>query len=200
MAMARNALKQTERRSQRTTSRRYFFWNQANVRSAWNRGTSILSGLPRGVLVFQTRFGNWARMPRWRSCWRRALESSPLSAARTFGRLRGLPRLPVLMVTASSSGMTCARSFPLAGVVQAANGMPPASVRRWSRIPWPFLPWATPSPPPLPGGKGAVDGPVLPLNHPVFFGKAEDAGLHGREGTIHLLVKVKGMQEGKDVH
>ena len=37
--------------------------------------TSILSGRPRGFLVFQTRFGNCARMPRRRSCWRRALES-----------------------------------------------------------------------------------------------------------------------------
>jgi predicted nucleic acid-binding protein len=33
---------------------------------------------------------------------------------------------------------------------------------RWMRSPFPCLPWATPSPPPLPGGKGAVDGPVLP--------------------------------------
>jgi len=90
------------------------------------------------------------------------------------------------MVTASNSGMTCARSFPLAGVVQAAHGMPPASVRLWIRIPLPFLPWATPSPPPLPGGTGAVDGPVLPLNQPVFFSKPEDAGLQGRAGAIGL--------------
>jgi hypothetical protein len=171
--MTRNALKQTARRSQRTRQR-YFFWNQTNVRSAWNRGTSILSSLPRGFLVFQTRFDTWARMPRGRSCWRKALASLPLSAARIFGRLRGLPCLPVLMVTASSSGITCARSFPLAGVMQAANGMPPASVRLWIRIPFPFRPWETPSPPPLSGGKGAINGPVLPLNHPVFSVKAED--------------------------
>jgi len=75
MAMARNALKQPERRSQRATRRREFFWNQANVRSAWHRGLSTVSGLPRGLLVFQTRLGHRARRPRWRSGWRRALAS-----------------------------------------------------------------------------------------------------------------------------
>jgi hypothetical protein len=28
--------------------------------------------------------------------------------------------------------------------------------------------------------------PVLPLNHPVFLGNAEDAGLHRRESSIRL--------------
>src|SRR5262245_52070116 len=35
-----------------------FFWNQANVRAAGNRGTVFLIGLPRFFLVFQTRFGS----------------------------------------------------------------------------------------------------------------------------------------------
>src|SRR5688572_28652974 len=43
-----------------------------------------------------------------------------------------------------------------------------------------------PSPPPVPGGKRAVDSPVLPTNHPVFLGDAEDAGLHGHERAIGL--------------
>ncbi len=47
VAIARNASKQAAMRSQRTTKRRYFFWNQAKVRSAWNRGTPFLIGLPR---------------------------------------------------------------------------------------------------------------------------------------------------------
>ena len=34
VAIARNASKQAAMRSQRTTKRRYFFWNQAKVRSA----------------------------------------------------------------------------------------------------------------------------------------------------------------------
>jgi hypothetical protein len=38
------------------------------------------------------------------------------------------------------------------------------------RIPFPLPPRATPSPPHLPGGKGSVHGPVLPLNRPVFLG------------------------------
>ena len=57
VATARNPSKHAAMRSQRTTTRRYFFWNQAKVRSAWNRGTTFLIGLPRFFLVFQTRFG-----------------------------------------------------------------------------------------------------------------------------------------------
>jgi hypothetical protein len=47
-------------------------------------------------------------------------------------------------------------------------------------------PRVTPSPPPLPGGKGAVHGPVLPVNHPVFLGDPQDAGLHGHERAVDL--------------
>jgi hypothetical protein len=56
--MARTALKQTARCSQRAIKRPYYFWNQAKVRLAWKRGTSVLSGLPSGFLLFQARFGN----------------------------------------------------------------------------------------------------------------------------------------------
>jgi hypothetical protein len=65
--MARNAAKQAASRSQRTTRRRYFCCNQAQVRSAWKRGTSLSLGLPRGFLAFQTRSGSCARMPRVRN-------------------------------------------------------------------------------------------------------------------------------------
>jgi hypothetical protein len=50
--MARNAFKHTARRSQRTSKRRYLRWNQANVRSAWKRGTALLTGRPRGFWGF----------------------------------------------------------------------------------------------------------------------------------------------------
>src|SRR5919108_4088560 len=102
----------------------------------------------------------------------------------THSRVRGRPRLPVRILTASSNGSTCARSSPLAGVVRLARGMPPLSVRLWISIPLPLPPRATPSPPPLPGGKRAVDGSVLPLNHPVFLGEPKDPGLHGHECTV----------------
>jgi hypothetical protein len=118
--------------------------------------------------------------------WRRAWASSPVSAARTVRRLRGRPRWPVRMGTVSSSGRTWVRSSPLAGVVRVAHGMPAASVRLWMRSPWPFRPSATPSPPPLPGGQGALHGPVLPLNHPVCCGNPEAPGLHGGERAIDL--------------
>jgi hypothetical protein len=49
-----------------------------------------------------------------------------------------------------------------------------------------FPVYAMPSPPPLPRGKRAIHGPVLPLNHPMFFGNPEDADLHGGERTVHL--------------
>ena len=75
VAIARNASKQAAMRSQRTTKRRYFFWNQAKVRSAWNRGTTFLIGLPRFFFIFQTRCGIGARIPRFRSCGRSACAS-----------------------------------------------------------------------------------------------------------------------------
>ena len=75
VAMARNASKHATRRSQRTTQRRYFLWNQVNVCSAWNRGTPFLIGLPRCFLVFQTRFGICAQIPRCRSFYLSALAS-----------------------------------------------------------------------------------------------------------------------------
>src|SRR5678816_293700 len=104
----------------------------------------------------------------------------------TFRRLRGRPRLPVWTLTASSRDITWARSSPLAGVVRFANGMPFPSVRLWMSIPLPFPPWATPSPPPFPGGKSAIDGAIVPTNHPTFFGHAQNPCLHGGQGAIRL--------------
>ena len=173
-------------RSHRTTKRRYFFWNQAKVRSAWNRGTIFLLGRPRVFFVFQTRFGNCARIPRFRSCCRSALASSPLSVAMTLRRLRGRPRWPVRTFTASSNGSTCARSSPLAGVVRFAQGIPLPSVRLWMSIPWPLPPRAMPSPPPLPGGQSAIDGAIRPTHQALFFGHAQNTRLHGGQRPIHL--------------
>src|ERR687888_1087903 len=143
-------------------------------------------GLPRFFLVFQTRFGICARIPRFRSFSRNAFASYPLSVAITFRRLRGRPRLPVRILTASSNGSTCARSSPLAGVVRLARGMPPPSVRLWIRILLPSPPRATPSPPPLPGGKSAIDGAILPTNHPAFLGYPQNARLHRSQRAIRL--------------
>jgi hypothetical protein len=75
VATASNASKPAARRSQRTTKRRYCFWHQAKVRSAWRRGTTCLLGLPRGCWVCQTRCGICARLPRWRHGGRRAVAS-----------------------------------------------------------------------------------------------------------------------------
>jgi hypothetical protein len=47
-------------------------------------------------------------------------------------------------------------------------------------------PRATPSPPPVPGRQGGVHGPVRPLNHPVFLGDSQEAGLHGYERAVNL--------------
>src|SRR5215217_5839264 len=116
-----------------------------------------------------------------RSFSRNAFASYPFSVAMTRSRLRGRPRLPVRILTASSNGRTCARSSPLAGVVRLARGMPPPSVRLWMSIPLPFPPRATPSPPPLPGGKSAIDGAILPMNHPPFLGHPQTPGLHRGE-------------------
>src|ERR687885_2285790 len=104
----------------------------------------------------------------------------------TCSRLRGRPRLPVRILTASSNGSTCARSSPLAGVVRLARGMPPPSVRLWMRIPLPFPPRATPSPPPFPGGKRAIHGAILPTNHAAFFCNPQNPRLHGDQGAIRL--------------
>src|SRR5262245_31095870 len=104
----------------------------------------------------------------------------------TRSRLRGRPRLPVRILTASSNGSTCARSSPLAGVVRLARGMPPPSVRLWIRIPLPFPPRATPSPPPFPGGKSAIHGAILPTNHAALFCYTENPRLHRSQGAIRL--------------
>ena len=53
----------------------------------------------------------------------------PFIRLRTGKRFRGCPRLPVRRRTASSRGMTWARSSLLAGVVQVAKGIPAPSVR-----------------------------------------------------------------------
>src|SRR5215470_686680 len=99
----------------------------------------------------------------------------------TRSRLRGRPRLPVRILTASSNGSTCARSSPWAGVVRLARGMPPPSVRLWIRIPLPFPPRAPPSPPPFPGGKSAIHGAILPTNHASLHPR-----LHHGQGAIRL--------------
>src|SRR5215831_11976090 len=104
----------------------------------------------------------------------------------TLRRFRGRPRVPVRTLTASSSGAPWARSSPLAGVVRFAKGMPPPSVRLGIRMPLPFPPRATPSPPPLPGGKSAIHGAILPTNHPAFFGHAQNPRLHRGERAIAL--------------
>src|SRR5262249_12333867 len=61
-----------------------------------------------------------------------------------------------------------------------------ASVRLWIRIPLPLPPRATPSPPPFPGGKSAVDGAILPPNHPLFLGHTQNARLHRGQRAIRL--------------
>jgi hypothetical protein len=75
---------------------------------------------------------------------------------------------------------------PRGGHRRLARGIPAASVGLWMGSPLPLRPCATPSPPPLPGGKGPVDGAVLPLNHPIRLGNPEHAGSHHRERPIGL--------------
>jgi hypothetical protein len=82
--------------------------------------------------------------------------------------------------------MTCARSSPLAGVGPVDNGMPAPFVRLWMKRSLPFRPQATPSPPPLPGGKRAIHGTVWPLHHPTFFGQPQQAGGHRCPGPTGL--------------
>src|SRR5262249_28954430 len=49
-----------------------------------------------------------------------------------------------------------------------------------------FPPRAMPSPPPLPGGKRAIHGTILPANHPTFFSNTENPRLHGGQGPRRL--------------
>jgi hypothetical protein len=174
MAMARNALKPAARRAHRTTKRRYVRWHHATGRAAWPRGTSWLSGLRRGGRVFHPPFGIWARLPPWRSRGRSAVAASPGAAARTWSRCRGRPGVPVRRCRAASSGMTWARSAPVAGIGRGAHGRPAAAVRRWLRRP--CRPEATPSAPPGPGGQGPRDGAVVPLTPSTGRGASPQAG------------------------
>lgn len=136
---------------------------QAKQRSCWYLVTDILMGLPLFFLVFQTLFGIWGRIPRLRRLARCCFESYPLSAAKTLTRLRGLPRFKVFNLTLSNKGNTCSLSLPLAAVVELERGIPLPSVSVWIRIPLPFPPYATSSPPPFPGGKRAVYSPKIPV-------------------------------------
>jgi hypothetical protein len=145
-----------------------------------------LIGRPRECVVFHRRFGIWARLPRLRRRGRRSLASSPLSAASTLNRWRGRPRFPVRTCRVSSRGRTWARSSPWAGVVRTDHGLPAASVRLGMRRPWPVRPYASPSPPPWPGGKGALHRAVLPRNHPAGLGQPKEARWHGGRRAIGL--------------
>ncbi len=78
---------------------------------------ALFDGAPTRLSGLPHPFGIWGLIPRRRSRWRRSLASYPLSVAMTLSRSRGLPRLPVRMWKVSNSGMTWARSSPLAGVV-----------------------------------------------------------------------------------
>jgi hypothetical protein len=53
-------------------------------------------------------------------------------------------------------------------------------------IPLPFPPRATPLPPPLPGGKSAINGAIFPTHHAFFFGHAQNPRLHRGERAIRL--------------
>jgi len=103
-----------------------------------------------------------------------------------FETFAGRPRLPICPLTASSNGTTCARSSLLAGVTQFAKGIPRPAVRLWMKIPLPFLPGAPRAPPPLPGGKSAIDGAILPRNHATYLGNPEHPCLHRSERAIRL--------------
>jgi hypothetical protein len=145
-----------------------------------------LIGRPRHLWVFQLRGGIWGRSPRVRRRRRRSWASSPFSVAMTWSRSRARPCWPGRTWRGSSSGMAGARASPCAGVGRADSGRPAPAVRRWMRLPCPFRPGATPAPPPWPGGKGAVEGPVRPVTHPALLGQPQQAGLQGREGAIGL--------------
>ena len=109
-----------------------------------------------------------------------------MSAASCFGRLRGRPGFPVRTLSESSMGRTWARSLSRALVTQTANGIPLASTREWMSTPLPLNPYSTPSPPPLPGGKGAVDTRRAPVNHAFEFGHDENSLLKALPGAVVL--------------
>ncbi len=165
--------------------RRYPRWSQLKVLSAWKRGTAFLMGRPtRSFPPGFRRLGICARMPLRRTFFRSGAESYPLSVARTLTRFRGRPGRPVLTLTALRRGSTCRRSSALSGVTVAAKGMPCALVWQWMRTPLPLYPYATSSPPPLPGGKRAIDGSILPVDDPVLLGESQQPGLQTLQGAI----------------
>jgi len=66
---------------------------------------------------------------------------------------------------------------------RTTRGMPPPSVRLWSRIPLPFPPRA---PPPCPGGQSAIDSAILPMHHPTCLGHPENPRWHRGQRAIRL--------------
>jgi hypothetical protein len=53
-------------------------------------------------------------------------------------------------------------------------------------IPLPFLPCPTPSPPPWPGGKSAIDGAIFPMHHATVLGHPENPCWHRSERASGL--------------
>jgi hypothetical protein len=152
----------------------------------------LFHGAPTRLSGVPDACGDWGRIPRGRRRGRRSWASDPVSTASPLNRVRGLLRVPGRPWRASSSGMIRARSSPCAGVVRVAKGLPAPSVRRWIRRPWPFRPYATPSPSPLPGGKGASHRALSPVHQPARFGQPEPACVHGSQRPIALPAPSRG--------
>jgi hypothetical protein len=54
------------------------------------------------------------------------------------------------------------------------------------RTPLPFPLWATPAPPPFPGGTSAINGAIRPMHHPAFLSNPQHPRLHRGERAILL--------------
>ena len=185
-AIVRNALKQAPRRSQRTTKRRYLRCHHAHVRSACKRGIILSEGAPAWFFGLPDPFRNLRPDPAALEAVAEGFRLVAFLHRTDFEPLARSAPLPGAEPATVQQGMAWARSSPFAGVVRMANGMPAASVRVGMRGPLPCRRRVTPSPPPMPGGKGRVNSAVVPVEHRPFLSQPQQAGLHRGEGALRL--------------
>jgi len=86
--------------------------------------------------------------------------------------------------TASSSGNTWVRTFPLAGLVRFAEHNSPASVRSWMMIAFTVATMGHPLPAAFAKGKSHINSTILPPNYAALPGNPEEASVHRSQNSV----------------
>jgi len=156
------------------------------VHLAWNRATPCVIGLPRFVCVFQTRLGylgSETTLAKLLPVGFGLLAFICRDALEAFARSAPFPRVVLDCIEQRHSLGALIRLGRRSAVHQGHHAPVGEAV---NEAPYAFPPCATPSPPPLPGGKSAVHGAQLPVNPATFFVNTQNPGWHRSPDSIGL--------------